>query len=70
MLQMGENESMTYFSRKLSRLVTQIKNLGEKMEEYTVVAKLLRATPAKFNSLNTSLEQFDDIDMMSLEEAV
>lgn len=41
MLQMGENEVVTDFSGKLSRLVTQINNLGEKMKEHVVVAKLL-----------------------------
>lgn len=41
MLQMGENEVVTDFSGKLSRLVTQIKNLGEKMKEHAMVAKFL-----------------------------
>ncbi|CAA7393034.1 unnamed protein product [Spirodela intermedia] len=33
MLQMGDEENMTDFSGKLSHLVTQIRNLGEKVEE-------------------------------------
>ncbi|CAA6658114.1 unnamed protein product [Spirodela intermedia] len=70
MLQMGDEENMTDFSGKLSCLVTQIRNLGEKVEEGTVGAKLLRATPAKFDPLTTSLEQFRDIDTMPFEEAV
>lgn len=67
---MRENESVIDFSGKLSRLVTQIKNLVEKMEEHVVVVKLLPATPAKYDPLTTSFEQFGDIDMMPLEEAV
>ncbi|CAA7409800.1 unnamed protein product [Spirodela intermedia] len=58
------------FSGKLSRVVTQIRNLKEKIEESIVVAKLLREIPAKFDSITTSLEQFGDIDSMPFEEVV
>ncbi|CAA6670811.1 unnamed protein product [Spirodela intermedia] len=67
---MGDDETMTDFTRKLSRVVTQIRNLGEKLEEGAVVAKLLRATPGRFNPITASLEQFDDIDSMPFEEVV
>ncbi|CAA6659454.1 unnamed protein product [Spirodela intermedia] len=65
---MGDEESVSDFSRKLSRIITQIRNLGEKMKESTVVAKLLQTTPARFDPITTSLKQFGDIDSMPFEE--
>ncbi|CAA7406377.1 unnamed protein product [Spirodela intermedia] len=58
MLQMGDDETVTDFTRKLSRVVTQIRNLGEKLEE------------GRFDPITASLKQFSDIDSMPFEEVV
>ena len=40
------------------------------MKEKEVVWQFLRATPSKFNSLTLSLEQYSDIDKVSLYEVI
>ncbi|CAA7391495.1 unnamed protein product [Spirodela intermedia] len=70
MFQMRDDEAVTDFAKKPSRVVTQIRNLGEKLEEGVVVAKLLRVTPRRFNPITASLKQFGGIDSMPFEEAV
>ncbi|XP_078444223.1 uncharacterized protein LOC144713503 [Wolffia australiana] len=70
LLIMGEDELVCGFARKLSKVVTQLRTMGEKLEEGDVVAKLLRATLAKFDSITSSIEQFGEMESMTLEEAV
>ena len=43
--------------------------LGEKIAEGIIVSKLLRATPAKYDPITSSTEQFGDLDTMTLDEA-
>lgn len=69
-LLMREEEPVSEFIGKLSRVVNQIRGLGEKLEEGTVVAKLLHATPSKFDHITSSMEQFNDLDTMKLEDAI
>ena len=40
------------------------------MEEKEVVRRILRATPAKFNALTLLLEQYGDLDKVSLDELI
>ncbi|KAL8131242.1 hypothetical protein AgCh_007242 [Apium graveolens] len=44
------------------------KREGEKVEEVNVVKKLLRAMPSKFLQIASTIEQFGDLDHMSVEE--
>ena len=67
---MGEEESVANFVGKLSKVATQLRSLGEKIEDGVLVAKLLRAASKKFDALSSYIEQFGDMDSMSLEEAI
>lgn len=67
---MKENESIDDFGMKLHGLVTNIKALGETMNEAYVVKKLLRAVPRKFLQITSTLEQFGDLETMTVEEAI
>ena len=67
---MGEEESVADFPGKLSKVATQLRSLGEKIDDGVLVAKLLRAAPANFDAITSSIEQFGDMDSMSLEEAI
>ncbi|KAL8096387.1 hypothetical protein AgCh_037375 [Apium graveolens] len=58
------------FAMKLNGIVTNIRALGEKVEEAYVVKKLLRAVPSKFLQITSTIEQFGDLETMSIEEAV
>ena len=70
MLMMREEESIADFATKLTRLVAHIRSLGEKIAEGIIVSKLLRATPEKYDPITSSMEQFGDLDSMTLDEAI
>lgn len=67
---MKETEELDEFHLKLSNLVTNIRALGEKVEEAYVVKKLLRAVPSKFLQITSAIEQFGNLEDMSVEEIV
>ena len=70
MLTMQEEESVTDFASKLTRLVAHMQSLGEKIAECIIVYKLLHATPEKYDPFRSSMEQFEDLDAMTLNEAI
>ena len=53
---MGEEESVADFAGKLSKVATQLRSLGEKIDDGVLAAKLLRAAPAKFDAITSSIE--------------
>lgn len=67
---MKEDETIDDFHMKMNGIVTNIRALGEKMEESYTVKKLLRAVPSKFLQITSTIEQFGDLDTMTMEEAV
>ena len=69
-LSMKDSETIDEFCMKLSGLVTNIRALGETIDESYVVKKILRATPSKFLQITSAIEQFGKLDEMSVEETV
>ncbi|XP_074336000.1 uncharacterized protein LOC141673166 [Apium graveolens] len=69
-LMMKDSEKIEDFFLKLSGTVTNIRVLGEAMEESSVVRKILRAVPDKFLQIASNIEQFGDVKVMSVEEPV
>lgn len=69
-LSMKENENVDGFHMRLNGLVTNIRALGEEMAESYVVKKLLRDVPAKFLQITSIMEQFGNLDTMTVEEAI
>ncbi|XP_078433682.1 uncharacterized protein LOC144704977 [Wolffia australiana] len=69
-LKMGKDEFIDDFSGKLSNIVAQLRSLGEDINEASVIGKLLRSTPAKFDPITSTLEQFGDFKTMTLDEAI
>lgn len=69
-LRMKDTEQLDDFCMKLNGLVTNIRALGEAIEEAYVVKKLLRAVPSKFLQIASTIEQFGNLESMSVEEAV
>ena len=55
---------------KISRIAFELRQLGERVEDKEAVKKLLRSMPPRYDSLTLSLEQFGDLDSMSLVEAI
>ena len=69
-LTMGKTDSIVDFAMKFTRIVSDLRNLGEPMEEREVVRRFLRATPAKFDALTLSLELYGELDKVSLDEVI
>jgi hypothetical protein len=67
-LAMGEEESVTdYFARTLA-IANKMTSHGERMEQVTVVEKILRSMPAKFNYVVCSIEESNDVTNLSIDE--
>ena len=67
---MGKLDSALDFAMKFTHIVSDLRNLGEAMEEKEVVQRFLRATLAKFDALTLSSEQYDELDKVSLDEVI
>lgn len=69
-MNMKETDNLDEFCLKIYGIVTNIRLLGEKMEESNVVKKLLRAVPSKYLQIASTIEQFGDLEAMSVEGVV
>ncbi|KAL8109175.1 hypothetical protein AgCh_025315 [Apium graveolens] len=69
-LKMKESEQLDDFCMRLNGLVTKIRTLGETIEEAYVVKELLRAVPTKFLQIASVIEQFGNLNTMSVEEVI
>lgn len=69
-LSMKETEKLDDFCMKLYGIVTNIRALGETMEETYVVKKLLHAVPSKYLQIASTIEQFGNLEEMTVEEIV
>lgn len=67
---MKDTEQLDEFCIKLCGIVTNIRVLGEKVEEVYVVKKLLRAVPSKYLQIASTIEQFGNLETMTVEETV
>ena len=70
MLTMGKSDSVVDFTMKFTHIVSDLRNLGEAMEEKEVVQRFLRATPTKFDALTLSLEQYGELDKVRLDKLI
>ncbi|XP_074363070.1 uncharacterized protein LOC141703437 [Apium graveolens] len=69
-LKMKDTEMLEDFCMKLNGLVSKIRALGETIAEEYVVKKLLRVVPTKFLQIASAIEQFGNLDTMSVEEVI
>nr|GEY63172.1 hypothetical protein [Tanacetum cinerariifolium] len=69
-LSMKDTEIIDDFAMKLNNIVSNIRALGEKVEDVYVVKKLLRAVLSKFLQIASTIEQFADLDNMTVEEVI
>ncbi|GJY79309.1 hypothetical protein Tco_0485110 [Tanacetum coccineum] len=70
MLHIKEDETIDTFTEKLTTLVNKAASLGHTIEDSVVVRKLLNAIPDKFLQIVASIEQYSDLDEMSVDEAI
>ncbi|GAU51208.1 hypothetical protein TSUD_188920 [Trifolium subterraneum] len=67
-LAMGDKESVNdYFARTLT-IANKMTSFGERIEQVTLVEKVLRSMPAKFNYVVCSIEKSNDITSLSIDE--
>nr|GEZ49513.1 hypothetical protein [Tanacetum cinerariifolium] len=69
-LSMKDTEIIDDFAMKLNNIVSNIQALGEKVEDAYVVKKLLCAVPSKFLQIASTIEQFADLNNMTVEEVI
>nr|GEX89629.1 zinc finger, CCHC-type [Tanacetum cinerariifolium] len=70
MLQMEENESIDSFVTRLTGIINKAASVGLTYEDSTLVRKLLNAIPDRFLQIVASIEQYSDLDTMSLDEEI
>lgn len=69
-LKMNTDEDINDITKRLMTIVNQMRALGEKVDEKTVVKKFLRILPKKYIQIVSTIEQFGDFDAMTVEEVV
>ena len=60
---------MDYFG-KISWIVVEMRGLREKIADREVAAKLLRSVARKFDSITSLIEQFQDVDNLTVDEVL
>lgn len=67
---MKDTEIIDDFAMKVNNILSNIRALGEKVEEAYVVKKLLHAVLSRFLQIASTIEQFADLDKMMVEEVI
>ncbi|XP_074323732.1 uncharacterized protein LOC141660642 [Apium graveolens] len=67
---MNESDQLDDFYLKLNGLASNIRALGEEIKESYIVKKLLRAMPTRFLQITSTIEQFGDLDKITVKEAM
>ena len=68
-ISMKRNEKIDDYSNHFAQFVTNLRDLGESLDEFGIFLRLLRSVPKDFDSLILLLEQTSDLKTMRLEEA-
>ena len=69
-LSMKKTDKVSDFTNRFLKIVFELRQLSERLDDKETVKKLLRSTPPRYDSLTLSLEQFGDLNSMSLVEAI
>ncbi|XP_078437648.1 uncharacterized protein LOC144708270 [Wolffia australiana] len=69
-LTMKKGEKLSDFTDKFTRVVFELRQCGDKIEDKEAVQKLLQSMPPRYDTLTLTLEQFGDVETMSLVEAI
>ncbi|KAK6803597.1 hypothetical protein RDI58_001381 [Solanum bulbocastanum] len=67
-LEMKEGESVTNYYARTMEISNKIRFHGEKIDDVTIVEKILRSLTPKYNYVVCSIEESKDIDALSLDE--
>ncbi|XP_022004437.1 uncharacterized protein LOC110901999 [Helianthus annuus] len=70
LLQMKEDDTIDEFTAKINSIVTRASEYGRMLNQSTLVRKLLNAVPDRFIQIVASIEQYSNLDTMTLDEAI
>jgi hypothetical protein len=65
---MKEDENIVAYFLRVDEIVNAIIGLGEEIEEYVIVQKVLRSLPMRFNPKISALEEISDLNSIRLDE--
>ena len=64
---MKEDENIANYVLRVDEFVNAIRHLGRLIKEREVIDKVLRTMPMKYDSKLSTLEERDDIDIMTVD---
>eukprot|EP00253_Pinus_taeda_P032684 PITA_32684 len=67
-LRMGDEEDIAAYLLQVAEVVNSLKGLDEKVEESTIVEKVLRSLPNRFDSKISAIEEAKDLDTLKMDE--
>ena len=67
-VKMKEEENIAEYLLRVDEIVNSIRGIGGKIKEKDIVNKLLRTLPMKYDSNVCSLEEQDDLKLMTVDE--
>jgi hypothetical protein len=65
---MKEDEDIIAYFLRVDETVNAIIGLGEEIEEFVIVQKVLRSLPMRFNPNISTLEEISDLNSISMDE--
>ncbi|PNY04157.1 retrovirus-related Pol polyprotein from transposon TNT 1-94 [Trifolium pratense] len=66
-LEMGENETVAEYYARTMAIANKMTSQGERMEQVTIIEKILRSMPEKFNYVTCSIEESNDVTNLSID---
>ncbi|KAD4179958.1 hypothetical protein E3N88_28549 [Mikania micrantha] len=69
-MQMKEDETIDSFTARLSSIVSRATNCDFTFDQQTIVRRLLNSVPNRFIQIVASIEQFTNLDTMTLDETI
>jgi hypothetical protein len=67
-LKMKEYETIGKYFMRVEEMVNAMKTLGEKIEEHSLVQKILRSLPDRFNPKVSAIEELNDIKTLEFDQ--
>jgi hypothetical protein len=67
-LKMKEDEDITAYFLRVDETVNAIIGLGEEIEEFVIIQKVLRSLPMRFNPKISALEERSDLNSICMDE--
>lgn len=67
-LKMNEDENIEAYMLRLNEVINANRGLGETIEDFVIVKKILRSLPQRFDSKVSTIEEVKDLNSFSMDE--